>query len=171
MSDADYLAKHYPHVSNRQLARILGRAVASIQRQATKMHLHKATFDKKRDLTGDLLAIAERKEYFHLHEVPLNGGTIVNIWRSADRLRRRGKLFKITLSHKDVVYTKHIDVVRRLQAKLDAEAKPAGVTIKHYGRAWWDKDAPMIMTEKTKITIAEKKIPALLRTNTHGEIG
>jgi hypothetical protein len=167
MTDWDYLQKHYAHTGNAQLSRIMGRAITSIWRQACKMGLHKAVH--KRDLTAELIQLSKSKESFHLMEI--KGAKMESTWRAAEKLRKRGKLFKVLRSRKDVVYCKDIIVARRIQSEVDATAKPAGVTIKHHGRAWWDKDAPMLVTEHTKYTIAERKIPALLRTNTHGEIG
>lgn len=96
------------------------------------------------------------------------------------RLRLKGRVFVARISYRSVRYfgdpelAKAFEAANRKQlhqSATNSAGKRLNVGQLKYQRAWWDVDAPMVITENTKITIAPPLPEQPRRTNTHSEWG
>lgn len=96
------------------------------------------------------------------------------------RLKTDGEVFAAKISHRNVRYFGTPEAARSFEAKhrqaSGANGTAASYSGQHIGtagkhqRAWWPADAPMVITEKTKVTkAAAPEQPR--KTNTHTEWG
>ena len=89
-------------------------------------------------------------------------------------LVQAGALHPARLSHKVVRYFTEAQLAAQYEClHRRAPARPATTmgersnpTHKSLRRAWWPADAPMVITEHTRVTVA-KPLPQPTRTNTH----
>lgn len=95
------------------------------------------------------------------------------------RLRKMGKVHAARISHRRVRY--FVDEARaaayeKANKRASSDVGPANHTGRmitmagRHQRAWWPPDAPMVITENTKITRAAP-LPQPTRTNTHSGWG
>lgn len=92
-------------------------------------------------------------------------------------LMQAGALHRAKLAHKVVRYFTDAQLAAQYE-RLHRRAPATPVTSMgqrnnptHKSlRAWWPADAPMVITEHTKITVA-KPLPQPIRTNTHSGLG
>lgn len=111
----------------------------------------------------------------------VTGYTAEQVSLALYRLRLKGRVFAAKLSYRSVRYfadearAKAFEAANR-RAQVGASASNhAGRHLNLGGtrhqRAWWDADAPMVITERTKVTIAPPPPEQPRRTNTHSEWG
>jgi hypothetical protein len=154
----DYVLKHYALAGAEQCSRILGIPLKALMKKAAKL---KAT-SRTVHLDADVLKLATRPQGMRGIDLP---GSKANVSRSIKRLMEEGKLIRVQIRHKEVIYFVH---------KKDADAaKPvsSGVTIRSHHRVnGWGRDDPMTITDNTKYTYAPAPVPCT-RTNTYLQVG
>ena len=153
-----YVLKHYALAGAEQCSRILGIPLKALMKKAAKL---KAT-SRTVHLDADVLKLAARPQGMRGIDLP---GSKANVSRSIKRLMEEGKLIRVQIRHKEVLYFVH---------QKDADAvKPVstGVTIRsHKKQTGWRPEDPMTITENTKYTIAPKPVHCT-RTNTYSQFG
>jgi len=157
-SDESYVMKHYALAGAEQCARILGIPIGAVKKKAQKLKAASRTVH----VDADVLKLAARPQGVRGVDLPCNK---TNVSRSFKRLMDEGKLIRVQIRHKEVIYFVH---------KKDADAaKPvsSGVTIRSHHRVnGWGRDDPMTITANTKYTIAPRPVPCT-RTNTYLQVG
>ena len=159
-ADESYVIKHYALAGAEQCSRILGIPLKALMKKAAKL---KAT-SRTVHLDADVLKLADRPQGMRGIDLP---GSKANVSRSIKRLMEEGKLIRVQIRHKEVIYFVH-------QKDADA-AKPvsSGVTIRSHHRVnGWGRDDPAYYDPERppKITIAPAPVPCT-RTNTYLQVG
>lgn len=128
-------------------------------------------------IRAHLLMLAARPCGISVAEV--SGFTAEAVSMALYRLRKLGKVHAARISHRRVRYFTDEALAAKYEKAHRRASSDAGPT-NHAGRmlsmagkhqrAWWPPDAPMVITENTKITRA-KPLPQPTRTNTHSGWG
>lgn len=128
-------------------------------------------------IRAHVLMLASRPCGVSVAEV--SGFTAEAVSMALYRLRKIGKVHAARLSHKKVRYFIEADVAQdyeKAHKRISMDAAPTNHTGRminmsgKHQRAWWPPDAPMVITEKTRITVAQP-LPQPTRTNTHSVWG
>lgn len=135
------LSTHYPHVDNKQLERLLKRhPVKEIVRKANKMSLHKV--QTKRDT---VLRLASRPS--GMKAIELNDGERGRRFICA--MEKRGELFKVVMSFKNVIYF----ASKKAADEWSAATVPTVKLAHPVSRARWTKDTPPHYPPGYKFTV------------------
>lgn len=133
-ADENYLRVHYANVDTAQLSRLLGRDAGLIVAHANRLGLHKHY--RSDDLKAVALMLAARPHGMKAAELGQGDAGA----RLCGQMVRRGSLFSVTLSHRNVRY---FAALPQADTWRNTNAKPASVTFKRApNRAWWRADAP-----------------------------
>ena len=143
-ADESYVIKHYALAGAEQCSRILGIPLKALMKKAAKL---KAT-SRTVHLDADVLKLAARPQGMRGIDLP---GSKANVSRSIKRLMEEGKLIRVQIRHKEVIYFVH-------QKDADAvQPVSTGVTIRSHKKqtGWRPEDPPYFDPEKPPtITIA-----------------
>ncbi len=134
--------------------------------------------NRKSSLRQHLRALAQREGGVSYAEV--TGFATSQVSSALWRLKSDGEVFAAKLSHRVARYFGNEEAARRYEATHRRQASSNGTATSETGRhiggvakhqkAWWPSDAPMVMTEKTKVIQAPPP-PQPTKTNTFTEWG